>query len=174
VTVVVGVVVAALLCVLVIVWWWWFRCGPATTLLIVRHADRVEGVDALTPAGIVRSQELVHVAEKSGLVAIYRSDTERALATAEPLATALGVTPVVYPATDIAGLVATIFSQNTGRTVLIVGHGNTVPQIITAVGGPTLPDIDALEFDNLFVVSICQCWRRSARVANLQYGAPSP
>src|SRR6476620_11316085 len=76
-------------------WWWWWRCGPTTTLLIVRHADRAAGQDALNAAGTARAQELVHVAEKSGVEAIYRSDTDRARDTAVPLSTALNLTPVV-------------------------------------------------------------------------------
>jgi 2,3-bisphosphoglycerate-dependent phosphoglycerate mutase len=154
--------------------WWWFRCGPATTFLIVRHADRNGSQDALSAAGLARAQEVIHTAEKAGVVAIYRSDTNRARDTAAPLAAALGLTPIVYPANDTAALVNQIFSDHRGSTVVVVGHSNTVPQIIAAAGGPSLANIDDLEFDNLFILTNCRCWHRPATLVNLQYGASSP
>src|SRR6266404_6369351 len=96
----VALLVAITVCVVPLGFWWWFRCGPATTMLIVRHADRAQNQDALDPAGLARAQELVHLGEKAGIVAIYSSDTDRARQTAAPLATALGITPVVYPANN--------------------------------------------------------------------------
>jgi len=169
-----GLVAIIGLCVVPVAWWWWFRCGPATTLLIVRHADRLDNLDALNPAGVTRAQEIVHVAEKAGIVAIYRSDTDRARDTAAPLAAALGIVPVVYPANDTAALVDDIFADHRGEKVLVVGHSNTVPQIISGAGGPTVPDIAAAEFDNLFVLTACRCRRGLATLVNLQYGAASP
>lgn len=165
---------AIVVCLLPLGLWWWLRCGPATTLLIVRHADRLENQDALMPEGLVRAQELVHLGEKTGIVAIYRSDTARARDTAAPLATALGITPLVYPANDTAALVNSIFADHRGDKLLVVGHSNTVPQIIAAAGGPSVQEINTDEFDNLFVLTACRCRRGLATLVNLQYGAPSP
>jgi hypothetical protein len=58
--------------------------------------------------------------------------------------------------------------------VLIVGHSNTVPQIIRAAGGPELPDLPENEFDNLFVLTACSCFGARAHLVRLQYGQPSP
>lgn len=155
--------------------WWWFRCGPATTLLIVRHADRpITGEDALTPAGVTRAQALAHVGAKAAVAAVYRSNTNRARDTAAPLAAALSLTPVIYPTSDVAGVVSQVFADHRGETVAIVGHSNTVPLIIAEAGGPALPDIAEDEFDNLFVLTVCRCRLGAATLVNLQYGAPSP
>lgn len=56
----------------------------------------------------------------------------------------------------------------------MVGHSNTAPQIITAAGGPTIPNIKDAEFDNLFVLTAFRCRRGLARLVTLQYGAVSP
>lgn len=168
------VAVAAVLLCLLPFWWWWWRCGPSTTLLIVRHADRQNAADALSAAGLARAQELVHAAEKAGIVAIYRSNTNRNAQTAAPLAAALGITPVVYPANDVDPLVEGIFADHPGQTVLVVGHSNTVPQIIAAAGGPELPNLGETEFDDLFVLKACRCRGSAATLVNLQYGAISP
>jgi hypothetical protein len=58
--------------------------------------------------------------------------------------------------------------------VFVVGHSNTAPQIITAAGGPTIPNIKDAEFDNLFVLTAFRCRRGLARLVTLQYGAVSP
>ena len=91
---------------------WWFWCGPSTTLVLVRHADRDGQLDALTAAGTARAQELAHVGMKAEFAAIYRSDTNRTRDTAAPLAMATGLTPVVYPANDVDQLMA----QHPGRS----------------------------------------------------------
>ena len=50
------------------------RCGPESVVILARHADRVEGTDSLTPAGVRRSQELAHALGKAGVTAIVTSD----------------------------------------------------------------------------------------------------
>src|SRR5258705_9301573 len=102
----VGLLTVVIVCLLPFWFWWWFGCGGETSLLIKRHADRIASQDALSPEGFVRAQELVHVGEKSGGVAIYHSDTERGRQTATPLATPLRLTPVVYPANKTDALVS--------------------------------------------------------------------
>ena len=72
------------------------RASP-TTVIVVRHADRDGQNDALTPGGSARAHELVHVASKAGVSAIYCTKTVRTRKTAEPLAAKLGLT---VPATD--------------------------------------------------------------------------
>jgi broad specificity phosphatase PhoE len=153
---------------------WWLWCGPSTTLVLVRHADRDGQLDALTAAGTARAQELAHVGMKAGFAAIYRSDTNRSRDTAAPLAAATGLTPIVYPANDVAPLVARIFADHRGAKVLVVGHSNTVPGIIQAAGGPALSDIAQGEFDDLFVLTVCRCGRTRVNLLNIQYGAASP
>jgi broad specificity phosphatase PhoE len=154
--------------------WWLLRCGEATTLVLVRHADRDGSRDALTAEGVLRSKALLHAVEKLGLAAVFHSDTVRARDTAAPLANALALPTREHPAADVAGLLRDIFEQHRGQRVLVVGHGNTVPQIIAAAGGPELSDIAHDEFDNLFVLTACRCGRRRSELSRLQYGAPSP
>ncbi|HEX5131497.1 MAG TPA: phosphoglycerate mutase family protein [Candidatus Krumholzibacteria bacterium] len=129
-------------------------CARTTTLLVVRHADRQGSDDALTDAGRERAQVLAHVASQAAVTAIYHSDTERTRLTAAPLAAQLGITPVVLPGKDIDGLLRDILANHCGETVLVVGHSNTVPLIIKAAGGPSLPDLDETAYDDLFVVTV--------------------
>jgi broad specificity phosphatase PhoE len=153
---------------------YWWRCSAPTTLLIVRHADRAGTRDELDAAGVLRAKDLVRVVERAGISAIYHSNTARARDTAAPLALALGLAPIERSATDVAGLVAAILDDHRGQHVLVVGHSNTVPQIINAAGGPALPDLEHEEYDGLFVLTRCGCWRHETALVRLQYGATSP
>ena len=149
----------------------WRWCGVETAVVLVRHADRLPGqkTDELAAAGAARSQELAHVLQKAGVGAIIHSDTQRAAQTAAPVAAASGITPIVLGAKDFAAIAGEV-RRHSGETVLIVGHSNTVPAIIAALGGPQLPDLGDNEFDDLFVLTLCRC--RPARLLKLQYGAP--
>lgn len=167
-----GYGVAALFAIVIIVVSWWYFCAAPVTVMLIRHADRAGTQDALSPAGVTRSQQLVHVMQKAALAAIIRSDTVRAEQTAAPLAAATGITPIVIPATNVMAVVDEIRGRHRGQKILVVGHSNTVPQIIAALGGPALPDIAENEFDNLFMLELCGC--RIPAFANLQYGVPSP
>lgn len=164
------------LCVLLVavtlVGWRW--CHQQTTLLIVRHADRAGNADALTPAGVVRATALVHALEKAGISALYHSSTTRARDTSAPLAAALGLTPNVYPPADASGVVNAALDAHRGQNIVIVGHGNTVPALIRAAGGPSVPDLEEREFDELFIVSVCACRPGGSRLLHLQYGGASP
>jgi broad specificity phosphatase PhoE len=153
---------------------WVSACRAPTTLILVRHADRDPAGDALTPAGVTRAADLARVAAKLEPAAIYHSDTQRTRDTAAPLARALGLTPLERPARDVDGLLAEIFEQRRGQRVLVVGHGNTVPQLIRSAGGPAIPDIGHDEYDDLFVLTVCSSWFRHAELVRLQYGAASP
>ncbi len=57
---------------------------------------------------------------------------------------------VPNPARDTDGLVARLRAEHAGGVVLLVGHSNTVPAIIKALGGPDVT-IGDMEYDNLFI-----------------------
>lgn len=150
------------------------RCAVPTTLFIVRHADRAGRDDALAPAGTARAVALGQVLAKEPLAAIYHSDTRRTRETAAPLASLLGLAPIERPAAAVGALVSEIFAEHRGQRVLVVAHSNTAVQIIQAAGGPSLANIGEDEFDNLFVLNVCDCLGKRATLLQLQYGAASP
>ena len=88
--------------------------------------------------------------------------------TARPLATKLGLVP--HEAT--ANLATQLGSGVLGKVVLVVGHSNTVPLLIQALGGPTSPAILPSQFDNLFIVAVTGPGQ--AKMVQLKYGKPTP
>jgi broad specificity phosphatase PhoE len=134
------------------------------TSILIRHANvDANGPDPeLNEAGQLRAQELVHVLGDAGIVAILVTSLRRSQHTASPLAGVLGIEPTV--ADEIDDVVAAIRSHRRGDTVLVVGHTNTVPEIIAGLGGPAGVTIGAAEFDRLFVLA-------ERRLTRLRYGA---
>lgn len=148
---------------------------PVTTVILVRHAEKnIEPNNPdpdLSPAGQARAQELARVLGASGVNAIYATNLKRTQQTASPISTQLGVAPNIIDAKGTTDLVNRIVTANRGQTVLVAGHSNTVPAIITALGGGNMSDIPDNEYDNLYVVTIYKFGK--ARVVKLKYGNPS-
>jgi broad specificity phosphatase PhoE len=163
------IAIACISLVVIVVVGWLFWCGRHTTVLLVRHADRAGSLDQLNALGTARAGVLAHVMDKAPLDAIVRSNAVRAEQTAAPTAAAEGLTPIVLTGSDSQAFADEIRANHRGQRVLVVGHSNTVPEIIALLGGPavTIPDT---EFDNLYVLELCRC-RGGARLTNLQYGA---
>lgn len=64
-----------------------------------------------------------------------------------------------------------ILSNHTGQTVLVIGHSDTVPDIVNRFGAGNLPIINDSEFDHLFVVKVFGPGRAS--MTRLKYGNQS-
>ncbi|HZS28925.1 MAG TPA: phosphoglycerate mutase family protein [Candidatus Angelobacter sp.] len=146
---------------------------PATTIVLVRHAEKAsDAPDALlSPQGQQRAECLAHVLKDAGIKRIYVSDVKRTQQTAEPLAKALGVKPVVVPAKDTNTLVKDVF-YGAGGNALVVGHSNTLPFVIQRVQAGTIPPIGENEYDGLYVLTVLD--GSSTPVLKLRYCAASP
>jgi broad specificity phosphatase PhoE len=133
--------------------------AEAQMVIVVRHAERADGGTSMAPAtdpelsdvGKARAQKLAAMLGDAGIVAIYTTQYRRTKDTAAPLGDKTGVTYEAVPSGDMAGLVAKIKSHKSGA-VLVVGHSNTVPVIVKALGGPTVTVADD-EYDSLFFVA---------------------
>jgi broad specificity phosphatase PhoE len=69
------------------------------------------------------------------LDAIYVSDDRRAQQTATPLAERLHITPLVFSARDARAAAARVLREHTGGSVLVIGSGATLPQMIRELNG---------------------------------------
>src|SRR3970282_3027810 len=70
---------------------------PATVVLLVRHAERAPGSGdvPISDVGRARALALAELGKTTGVSAIITTQLQRTRQTAEPLAEALGITPVV-------------------------------------------------------------------------------
>lgn len=135
--------------------------ASAQTIVLVRHAERadagtaaakVPGADPdLAPAGQDRAKRLAAMLRDAKINTIYATEYKRTQQTAAPLAQALGIDITTVPSRDVRGL-ADKLNAATGH-VLVVGHSNSVPEILKALGVAEAVAIDESEFSNLFVLT---------------------
>lgn len=83
-------------------------------------------------------------------VAIYVSDYKRTRQTAAPTAARLALNLTVYDPRDTPGLLARVRAES--GPVLIIGHSNTVPDIVAALGGTRPAALVHEDFGDLWVV----------------------
>jgi broad specificity phosphatase PhoE len=121
-------------------------------VVLIRHAERdSSGHDALSAAGRKRAQLLVSMFREAGVSALFTSEFTRTKQTAEPLAQALAITPREI-ASDLDAARDQI--RDGGALSIVVGHSDTVPLLIGALGGPPDLQIQDDEFDRMFVVGV--------------------
>src|SRR5437016_80269 len=112
-------------------------------VVIVRHAEKAAngGNDPdLSSAGRARAETLAQILKDSGITAIFTSEFKRTQETAAPTATSAHVMPTVVSAKDTAALVEKLHQLN--GNALVVGHGDTIPNIVKALGLNGSDDID--------------------------------
>lgn len=129
-------------------------------VIVARHAERADGGSMaagsqtdppLSQAGEARARKLAAMLADAGVTAIVTTEYKRTKDTAGPLAARLGLAAKTMAARDTAGLVSALKSTHAQDVVFVVGHSNTVPAIVKALGGPdvSLPESD---YDSLFFV----------------------
>lgn len=148
----------------------------STVVLIVRHAEKASDAEdsPLSQAGAQRAQALVSAASGAGVSAIYTTQFRRSHETSQPLAERAGVSVTEMPVNlqnpgDYGQRLARdILEKHRGKTVLVVGHANTVAAIAEALAARPL-DVGEAQYDDLLIVNVPPAG--SARVIRAQYGA---
>ncbi len=136
--------------------------GPPTIVYVVRHAETT-GVGTnpgLSAAGMARANALALRLADADVVAIYSSQYTRTHDTGVPTATAAGRTVQVVTvnnanAATYGTQLATAARSHAGTgNVLIVGHSNTVPDTVLALGGTTVSPISETEFNRIYTITL--------------------
>ena len=132
-------------------------CAAQQAIILVRHAEKIDdtmnGKDVpLSKAGQERARLLVEMLKDSGITAIYASDTVRTRATALPLAKQLGLPIKNLEQHDPEGVIRRLKKENPNDVVLIVGHAETLPGLLEALGYRREVRIHFNDYTNLFVV----------------------
>ena len=124
-----------------------------TTFHVMRHLNTPAGErdPDLTPAGQANARALVTWFKGKPLTAILVSDFKRTRQTVAPLAVERGLTVQLYNPADTPALVARLRTMH--GPVLIVGHSNTVPDIVQQLGGPRPADLTHDDFGDIWSIS---------------------
>lgn len=127
-----------------------------SVVFIVRHAEKADSTKdpELSDAGRARAESLAKMLKDSNVTAIYATEFKRTQETAAPLAKILGVTVTTLPAQNGDELTTSLRASN-GNS-LVIGHGNTIPDLIKALGISEPINIAENDYDNLFVVILSE------------------
>ena len=123
-------------------------------VFVVRHGEKLDNTPdtALSAEGEARAQRLAKMLAASGVRAIYTTQYQRTILLAAPTAKLLGISSKAVPAKETETLLTKIRAHGKDEAVLVVGHSNTVPAILKALGYAPELVIAEEEFDNFFVL----------------------
>jgi broad specificity phosphatase PhoE len=128
----------------------------STSYFIVRHAEKQTATNMtndvpLSGLGQERAEALKSVLISEHIRAIYSTKFSRTISTAQPLAQALNLQIQSYDPNDTSFMRSL---RNKRENLLIVGHSNTVDNIVnTLMGSNMIPgDLPETQYGDLFVV----------------------
>ena len=126
--------------------------APPAAYYVVRHLHTPEGErdPDLTAEGQRQATLLADRLAAAPPAIIYVTRYRRTAMTAAPLAERLGVAPIVYDPADTPALVARVKAGP--LPALIVGHSNTVPDIVEQLGGTRPQPLVHEDFGDLWSI----------------------
>ena len=147
-----------------------------TTFIIVRHAEKeTTSTDPnLNSDGVLRAEELKRILGNIPVSAVYSTPYNRTRQTGQPLATAKGVSMTEYATSKpYAELVDELLAAWRGKVIVVVGHSNTVPDILKEISNNTFNiTISDSQHDDLFIVSMPD--HLTPTIQHLKYGNATP
>jgi broad specificity phosphatase PhoE len=121
-----------------------------SAIYLVRHGEKAAvGQDPeLTAQGQARAQAIAAILARTGITGIYSTPTQRTRQTAQPLAQRIGLEVQLYDPRAPKALVEKVKALS--GPVLVVGHSNTLPELVRLFGGAPGADIGDDEYDRLY------------------------
>lgn len=128
------------------------REEDATTIIILRHAEKEQGVQTddpgLSEEGTARAYRISEFLKDQEIAAVYATPYQRTIQTVNPVARENGIAVQQYHPVDPNGF-QSILDQNIGKTIIICGHSNTVPLLLKFFDPESEPTaLQEDEFDN--------------------------
>lgn len=141
-------------------------CGPSAppndplVIYLVRHTETQLPPYADSPPnpylseiGLARAASLADRLAAAGLDRVFSTEYRRTWTTALPVAHAAGLAVESYDPRDLEAFAAQLRAM-TG-TILVVGHSNTTPMLVEALGAePGEPIDERTEFDRLYRLEV--------------------
>jgi phosphohistidine phosphatase SixA len=129
--------------------------NAAPVVFIVRHAEKASAGDKnpdLSVQGQKRADALAHILKDLQITSVFVTEFRRTQETAAPTARAAHVSPTLIPANDMGSLVEKLRALN--GNALVVGHGNTIPDLLKALGIATPVSIPEDDYSEIFAVLV--------------------
>lgn len=144
--------------------------SDATVVYVVRHAERAEDGTSdpvISLLGWDRARLLAVMLKDAELTQIHTTDFRRTRGTGRPTSEATGLEMELYNPRDLAGFAERLKAM--GGRHLVLGHSNTTPAMVSALGGDPGSGIDELEYDRLYIVTVTD---EGASTVLIRFGAP--
>jgi broad specificity phosphatase PhoE len=150
-----------------------------STVILVRHAERAsqETDSPLNEAGMQRAKDLATALADAGVTAVVTSQYQRTKLTAASVVEATKAPNIVVAntgntPTHIADVAAAVRARPAGDIVLVVGHSNTIPAIVGALGGPKMDSLCDSQHSMLYILEMNGS--KPPRLIRSNYGAADP
>jgi len=149
-------------------------CGTQQRYYVVRHAEKAAVTDntqgmsrtdpPLTDSGRQRAGDLKTELQAEKIGYVFSTNTIRTKETAEPTRGFFGLTTEIYPAMPDDAFINKL--KELKKNTLIVGHSNTVDDIVNKLTGKQiLSDLPETEYNHLFlVIRKGKTWKFRSRV----------
>ena len=127
----------------------------AVIVYLVRHSERAEdGTNdpPISSEGQERSELVAALLQNAGVTHIHTTDFKRTRATGAPTAAMTGLGMQLYDSRDLTGFADELRTMP-GRH-LVLGHSNTTPQLVEALGGDPGSPIQEMEYDRFYIVTL--------------------
>jgi broad specificity phosphatase PhoE len=151
-----------------------FIDNDKTTIICVRHAEKQLGTKnpSLTLAGQQRAQDLSDLFTNIKVDAIYSSDYNRTVETAQILSNQTRLPIQRYNPRELGELKNRILNNHQNEVVLVVGHSNSTPTFVNKLlSEDKYSSFDESDYDNIFIVTVDSAGGIESVL--LEYGAES-
>ena len=138
--------------------------AQTTRYIIVRHAEKdttlanaklMASDPPLNSVGETRALSLADKLKDYKINQIYSSNYKRTKATASPIAKAQNLNVAIYDPRNLDAFATQLLSsENTGKTILIVGHSNSSPKLVNLlIKQDQYKDLDESIYDTYWIVT---------------------
>ncbi|SFB80526.1 histidine phosphatase family protein [Tropicimonas isoalkanivorans] len=128
--------------------------GAQEAVFLIRHGEKqATGEDpGLTGAGQARAAAWAGMLASAGIDAVITTEARRTRETGDIVAQALDVERTEVAVSDVTGVLDLLGFDYAEDRVLVVGHAETIPSILSGLGVREAPEIGQEVFDTMFVV----------------------
>ncbi len=127
---------------------------------VVRHAEKLtddpkDKDPDLSAEGKARAEALKEYLGGQSIDSIFSTNYKRTKLTGYPLADKIGITIKTYNPAQQNALAKQLMENAKGKKVVIIGHSNTVQEIVEAFGAKRpVKDLTEEDYDYIFMVTI--------------------
>ena len=122
----------------------------------------------LSEAGKIRAQKLAELLKDLEVHRAAATTTKRAIQTAQPLIDMTHCGTDIYSKSATEAFLLSAISGYKGKVILVVGHGNTIPEMLNMLlGEKKYEDIAEDEYDNIYIASVID--KGNTKVVHYKY-----